>query len=74
MLTTTSIVDTEASILRVLRDAAEPVPLTELDDLAPRGTLSAALTRLTRAGITDVTAGHIALSRSHIHHYPEEEK
>lgn len=73
MLTTTSSVeDAEASILRVLRDAETPVPLRELDDLAPRAALASALTRLTRAGITDVTAGHISLSQARIHH--EEEK
>ena len=70
MLTTTrsSVEDAEASILRVLRDAAEPVRLNELDDLAPCTVLSAALTRLTRSGVLDVQAGHVSLSPSHIHH------
>lgn len=70
MLTTTStaVEDAEALILRVLRDAEAPVRLDELDDLAPRTTLAAALSRLTRAGIADVHAGHISLSPSRIHH------
>ena len=68
MLITTTVEDAEASILRVLRDAAgEPVPLADLDGLTPLTALFAALARLTRAGVVDVQAGHIALSASRIH-------
>ena len=75
--TSTTVEDAEGLILRALRDAeGEPVPLSELDGLAPRTVLSAALNGLTRAGLLDVHAGHISLSHSRIHHHrhSEEEK
>lgn len=55
--------DIEALVLQVLHDAeGAAVPLADLDDLAARGALAAALARLTRAGVVDVQAGHIALA------------
>lgn len=60
----------EAAILRLLRDTDSPVPLADLDDIADRRIVSAALTRLGRAGVIDISAGHITLSRARVHREP----
>lgn len=62
----------ETAVLRVLHDAEGSVPLADLDDLAGRAPLAAALARLTRAGVVDVQAGYAALAPARLHRTDEE--
>jgi hypothetical protein len=64
--TITDVTTAQEVVLRSLRDAEAPLPLTYFDDVLDRRLFTVALNRLARAGMVDVVNGHISMSRPRV--------